>query len=65
MPAAAAPSSTPESVRVTEPSLLARWLGHAGLIPSMAGALLVWLVRAEAHPYVALALACFIGAAGS
>ncbi len=31
-------------------------LGYAGLLPFVAGAVLVWLVRPEAHPYVALAL---------
>lgn len=43
-------------------------LGYAGLIPFVAGALLVWLVRPEAHPYVTLGLSayaalivCFLG----
>lgn len=27
-------------------------LGYAGLIPFILGAILVWLVRADAHPYV-------------
>lgn len=31
-------------------------LGYAGLLPFVAGAVLVWLVRPEVHPYVALAL---------
>ena len=31
-------------------------LGYAGLLPFVAGALLVWLVRPDVHPYVALAL---------
>ena len=31
-------------------------LGYAGLLPFLAGAGLVWLVRPEVHPYVALAL---------
>jgi hypothetical protein len=31
-------------------------LGYAGLLPFVAGAMLVWLVRPEVHPYVALAL---------
>jgi hypothetical protein len=34
-------------------------LGYAGLLPFVAGALLVWLVREDAHPYVALALAAY------
>ena len=43
-------------------------LGYAGLIPFVTGALLVWLVRPEAHPYVTLGLSayaalivCFLG----
>ena len=36
--------------------LQARRLGYGGLLPFAAGALLVWLVREDAHPYVALAL---------
>ena len=31
-------------------------LGYGGLLPFVFGALLVWLVREDAHPYVALAL---------
>lgn len=31
-------------------------LGYAGLLPFVAGAVLVWLVRPDVHPYVALAL---------
>lgn len=31
-------------------------LGYAGLLPFVAGAVLLWLVRPEVHPYVALAL---------
>lgn len=34
-------------------------LGYAGLIPFVLGALLVWLVREDAHPYVALALSAY------
>ena len=41
------------------PPLVARRLGFAGLVPFVAGALLVWLVREEAHPYVTLALASY------
>jgi hypothetical protein len=55
MPASAALSSPPES----EPSPLARRLGYAGLIPFVGGALLIWLVRAEAHPYATLALSAY------
>jgi hypothetical protein len=34
-------------------------LGYAGLIPFVAGAVLVWLVHPEAHPYAVLALATY------
>lgn len=34
-------------------------LGHAGLIPFVAGAALVWLVHPDAHPYATLALATY------
>jgi hypothetical protein len=36
---------------------LAHRLGYAGLLPFVAGALLSWMVRDDAHPYVLLALA--------
>lgn len=52
VPPAASPSPTPPS---TPPALALR-LGYAGLIPFVAGALLVWLVREDAHPYVVLGL---------
>ena len=34
-------------------------LGYAGLIPFVLGALLVWIVHAEAHPYTTLALSAY------
>ena len=34
-------------------------LGYAGLLPFVLGALLVWVVNAEAHPYATLALAAY------
>ncbi len=34
-------------------------LGYAGLLPFVAGALLVWLVNEQAHPYVTLALSAY------
>ena len=50
------------------PPAVALRLGYAGLIPFVTGALLVWLVRPEAHPYVTLGLSayaalivCFLG----
>jgi hypothetical protein len=42
-----------------QPPLAARRLGHAGLVPFVAGSLLVWLVRQDAHPYVTLALSAY------
>ena len=37
----------------------ARLLGHLGLLPFVLGAMLVWVVNAEAHPYATLALASY------
>lgn len=45
------------STAASLPSPLALRLGYAGLLPFVAGALLVWLVRPDAHPYVVDALA--------
>ncbi|MET0210392.1 MAG: DUF3429 domain-containing protein [Burkholderiaceae bacterium] len=41
---------------MSEPGPIAHRLGYAGLIPFVAGAALVWLVHADAHPYVVDAL---------
>ncbi len=41
------------------PGPLALRLGYAGLLPFVLGAVLVWLVNAEAHVYAALALAAY------
>lgn len=44
------------------PATLPAWatrLGHAGLAPFVLGALLLWLVTPEAHPYVALGLSAY------
>jgi len=41
------------------PPIAVRRLGHAGLLPFIVGAALVWLVDARAHPYAALALAAY------
>lgn len=38
---------------------LASRLGYAGLIPFMGLAALLWLVRADLHPFVATALLCY------
>jgi Protein of unknown function (DUF3429) len=42
-----------------QPSKLAQRLGYGGLLPFVVAALLVWLVRADALPYVALGLAAY------
>lgn len=42
-----------------EPPAWALRLGYAGLLPFITGAVLVWLVRAEAHPYVTLGLSAY------
>jgi hypothetical protein len=39
----------------------ARVLGHLGLVPFVLGALLVWVVNAEAHPYATLAMSAYAG----
>lgn len=41
------------------PSRHALRLGYAGLLPFVAGAALIWIVRADAHPYVAAALSAY------
>jgi Protein of unknown function (DUF3429) len=42
-----------------EPPAWALRLGYAGLLPFITGAVLVWLVRVEAHPYVTLGLSAY------
>ena len=51
----AAPGAVPSAA----PDATAQRLGYAGLIPFVLGALLVWLVRADVHAYVALALSAY------
>ena len=53
--------SVPSVPRLSSPPDWARRLGAAGLIPFIGGALLVWLVWPEAHPYVALGLSAYAG----
>jgi hypothetical protein len=59
------PSSPPQPpVAAYHPPVsdTARWLGYAGLVPFVLGALLLWvlvLVRAEAHSFAALALSAY------
>ena len=43
----------------TEPDTTAQRLAYAGLVPFVAGALLVWAVRDEVQAYVALALSAY------
>lgn len=51
--------SSPAVPRSSSPSAAALRLGHAGLLPFVGGALLVWLVWPEAHPYTTLALSAY------
>ena len=44
---------------LSSPGTTALRLGYAGLIPFVLGALLVWVVNAEAHPYATLALSAY------
>jgi hypothetical protein len=41
------------------PGPVAQRLGHAGLLPFVLGAALVWFVRPDAHPYATLALSAY------
>lgn len=43
------------------PNPIALRLGYAGLVPFILGALLVWLVREDAHPYVTMGLSAYAG----
>jgi len=52
--ASAAPNAAPLA-----PTALAVRLGHAGLLPFVAGAVLVWLVRDDVQAYAALALSAY------
>ena len=51
--------AVPVDAASAKPGDLARRLGYAGLLPFIGGALLVWLVRADVHAYVALALSSY------
>lgn len=52
-------SSAPAAPAPGELPALAQALGYAGLLPFVAGALLVWLVHPEAQPYATLALSAY------
>jgi hypothetical protein len=43
----------------SSPTPAALRLGHAGLLPFVVGAALVWAVRPDAHPYVTVALSAY------
>jgi len=43
----------------SEAGVLIQRLGHAGLIPFVVLALLLWIVTPEAHPFVAIALTAY------
>lgn len=51
--------STPASTQQPDPATLR--LAYAGLLPFVVGALLLWIVRPDAHPYVAAALSAYAG----
>ena len=55
-PSPSVPSPNPAA---PAPNLLALRLGYGGLLPFVGGALLVWLVREEAHAYAVLALSTY------
>ncbi len=46
-------------VALSSPDVRALRLGYAGLLPFVLGAALTWIVRADAHPYVAAALSAY------
>lgn len=52
-------ASRPLPVAPLAPNPVALRLGHAGLLPFVLGALLVWVVRPDVHPYVANALSAY------
>ena len=58
-PAPTPAPNPPVAGPTTDLSLAARRLGYGGLLPFVGGAMLVWLVREDAHPYVALALSAY------
>ena len=57
----AAPAPAPSPASPFQPPLsdTALRLGNLGLLPFVLGALLVWLVNAEAHPYVVMGLSAY------
>lgn len=53
------PPAHPAARPFANPGPVALKIGYAGLLPFLLGALLVWLVRADAHPYATLMLSCY------
>ncbi len=51
--------NTVSAARPLDPSSVPARLGYLGLTPFVMGAALVWIVRADVHAYVALALSTY------
>ena len=60
-PTASALPKPPAGLRPTSINRRARQLGYSGLLPFVAGALLVWLVDANARPHVARGMSAYAG----
>ena len=56
---ASPPPSPPAAAQATATDTLIHNLGMAGLIPFVGLMLLMWVVNAEALPYVALSMVCY------
>jgi hypothetical protein len=52
-------STSVDAAAAAGPSVAARRLAYAGLLPFVFGALLVWLVHEDVHPYATLALSAY------
>ncbi len=50
---------TTASASTFSPTPAALRLGHAGLLPFVAGAALTWFVRSDAHPHITAALSAY------
>ncbi len=55
------PPSAPTPASTNQPDRATLRLAYAGLLPFVIGALLLWIVRPDAHPYVAAALSAYAG----
>jgi len=47
------------SIELTQPNAFALKLGYGGLLPFVLGAALIWIVRLDAHSYVAESLSAY------